>query len=112
MLALLTFLCAGLATFSGQVEAASKTPNILFVVMDDVGIDQMQVFGYGGDTPPSTPNIDTLADAGIRFHNTWAMPACTTSRAVFFDGRFPLRTNVYGALGPTTWPTRWSRPTR
>ena len=68
--------------------------------MDDVGIDQMQVFGYGGDTPPSTPNIDQIAGAGIRFRNTWSMPACTTSRAVFFDGRFPLRTNVYGALGP------------
>lgn len=78
----------------------AKTPNILFVVMDDVGIDQMRVFGYGGETPPSTPNIDAIAHAGIRFHNTWSMPACTTSRAVFFDGRFPFRTNVYAALGP------------
>ena len=77
-----------------------RIPNILFIIMDDVGIDQMQVFGYGGATPPSTPNIDQIADAGIRFHNTWSMPACSTSRAVFFDGRFPLRTNVFGALGP------------
>jgi arylsulfatase A-like enzyme len=28
------------------------------------------------------------------------MPACTTSRAVFFTARFPFRTNVLGALGP------------
>ncbi len=41
-----------------------------------------------------------IADAGIRFRNTWSMPACSTSRAVIFNGRFPLRTNVYGALGP------------
>ena len=80
--------------------ATSKTPNILFVIMDDVGIDQMQSFGYGGDTPPSMPNIDAIAGAGIRFHNTWAMPAYTTSRAVIFDARFPLRTNVKAALGP------------
>jgi arylsulfatase A-like enzyme len=80
--------------------ATSKTPNILLVIMDDVSIDQMQVFGYGGKTPPSTPNIEQIAGAGIRFHNTWAMPACTTSRAVIFDARFPLRTNVLGALGP------------
>jgi hypothetical protein len=80
--------------------ATSKTPNILLVIMDDVGIDQMQVFGYGGKTPPSTPNIEQIAGTGIRFHNTWAMPACTTSRAVIFDARFPLRTNVLGALGP------------
>jgi len=79
----------------------SVSPNILFVVMDDVGIDQMRVFGYGGVTPPNTPNIDQLAKNGVRFHNTWAMPACTTSRGVFFDGRMPVRTNVYGALGPS-----------
>ncbi len=88
---------------AGAAPAApdgSKRPNILFVIMDDVGIDQMSIFGYGGPVPPSTPNIDALASGGIRFHNTWAMPACTTSRAVFFGGRMPVRTNVYGALGP------------
>lgn len=81
-------------------KETSATPNILLVIMDDVGIDQMQVFGYGGETPPSMPNIDQLAHEGVRFGNTWAMPACSTSRAVIFEGRFPLRTNVLGALGP------------
>jgi hypothetical protein len=58
--------------------AVTTTPNILFVIMDDVGIDQMQVFGYGGDTPPSPPTIDALAHAGVRFRNTWAMPPSRT----------------------------------
>ena len=85
----------------GDEDAAPRSrPNILFVIMDDVGIDQMQVFGYGGETPPSTPNMAQIADTGLRFSNTWSMPACTTSRAVFFDARFPFRTNVQGALGP------------
>lgn len=79
---------------------AAAPPNILFVIMDDVGIDQMQAFGFGGDTPPRTPNIAAVADAGLRFGNTWAMPACSTSRAVIFNARFPLRTQVLGALGP------------
>jgi Sulfatase len=95
---LLTLLLPGCG--GGHDATTSATPNILFIIMDDVGIDQMQVFGYGGDTPPGMPNIDQLAAAGIRFRNAWAMPACTTSRAVIFDGRFPLRTNVLGALGP------------
>lgn len=81
-------------------RVTAPPPNILFVIMDDVGIDQMRVFGYGGTTPPSTPSIEALADSGVRFHNTWSMPACTTTRAVVFDGRFPFRTNVLGALGP------------
>ena len=50
--------------------------------------------------PPSTPSLAAIAEAGLRFSNTWAMPACTTSRAVSFDGRFPVRTRVYSALGP------------
>ena len=33
-----------------------NTPNILFFILDDVGIDQMQSFGYGGETAPQTPN--------------------------------------------------------
>jgi hypothetical protein len=84
----------------GSHSNTAATPNILFVIMDDVGIDQMEAFGYGGATPAGTPNINAIADAGIRFRNTWAMPACSTSRAVVFDARFPLRTNVKGALGP------------
>ena len=76
-----------------------KPPNILFIIMDDVGIDQMESFGYGGQTAPLMPTIDTIAQNGVRFHNTWAMPACSTSRSVIFQGRFPSRTNVMGALG-------------
>ena len=62
--------------------------------MDDVGIDQMRVFGYGADNQPRTPNIDTIARAGVRFRNAWAMPECSPSRVSFFTGRYPLRTGV------------------
>lgn len=85
----------------GTDGGASETqpPNILFIIMDDVGVDQMSAFGYGGSTPPSIPTIDTIARNGVRFSNTWSMPACSPSRAVFFTGRFPSRTNVKNALG-------------
>jgi len=76
----------------------ATTPNILFIIMDDVGIDQMTAFGYGGIDPANTPNINVIARAGVRFRNVWAMPECSPSRAVFFEGRYPLRTNVFGAL--------------
>src|SRR5436305_13212842 len=78
--------------------AAKQRPNILFIIMDDVGIDQMQIFGYGGGTPPLTPNINAIAHAGVRFRNVWSMPECSPSRAIFFEGRFPLRTNVQSAI--------------
>ncbi|SAI50926.1 sulfatase [Bordetella ansorpii] len=79
---------------------ANAKPNILFVIMDDVGIDQMSSFGYGGATPPPMPNIDAISQAGIKFRNTWSMPECSPGRAAFFVGRYPLRTHVYQAIGP------------
>src|SRR5437667_12802129 len=69
------------AATAGRVEASGETtaagdpsPNILFNIMDDVGIDQMRTFGYGEDNQPRTPTIDTIARAGVRFRNAWAMP--------------------------------------
>src|SRR5215468_3122834 len=96
----LTFLLnPGLGTLlADPPPKPPKTPNILFFIMDDVGIDQMKVFGYGGDTAPRTPNIDAIAKAGVRFRNTWSMPECSPSRAMFFEGRYPFRTNVFNAI--------------
>ncbi len=82
-------------------KAPKHWPNILFIIMDDVGIDQLQAFGYGGLTPPGMPTVDKLAASGVRFGNNWSMPACSPSRAVFFEGRFPMRSHVLGALGPS-----------
>jgi hypothetical protein len=112
LLVTLVTLISGCGSSSDNT-AGTTTPNILFIIMDDVGIDQMAVFGYGGlgpynepptqdqpdDRTPQLPNIDTIAGQGLLFRNTWAMPACSTSRAVFFTGRYPLRTQVLGALG-------------
>ncbi|MBB5214203.1 sulfatase-like hydrolase/transferase [Parapusillimonas granuli] len=75
-------------------------PNILFVIMDDVGIDQMASFGYGGAVAPKMPNMDAVATAGIRFRNTWSMPECSPGRAAFFLGRYPMRTHIFQAIGP------------
>ncbi|MGB7524971.1 MAG: sulfatase-like hydrolase/transferase, partial [Castellaniella sp.] len=69
--------------------AESGKPNIIFVMMDDVGIDQMTSFGYGGANPPKMPNMDAVAQAGIRFRNTWSQPECSPARASFFVGRYP-----------------------
>jgi len=62
----------------------ASTPNILFIVMDDLGVDQLPAFGYGGLTPAQTPNIDSIAEAGVRFRNAWSMPTCSPSRAAVF----------------------------
>ena len=81
-------------------EAPMRPPNILFVVMDDVGIDQMPSMGYGGVHPPSMPSIDAIAADGVRFRNTWSMPECSPGRVALMAGEYPLRDDVYQAIGP------------
>lgn len=94
--------CSGSSGGGPAAEAPDprQPPNILFVVMDDVGIDQMRSFGYGGADAPPVPNMEAVASAGVKFRNTWSMPECSPGRAAFFTGRYPLRTNMYQALGP------------
>ncbi|SAI50931.1 sulfatase [Bordetella ansorpii] len=81
--------------------AASAKPNILFIVLDDLGVDQMASYGYGGVAPARTPNLTAIARAGVQFRNAWAMPDCTPTRATFFTGRYPSQNNVLNALVAT-----------
>jgi arylsulfatase A-like enzyme len=91
------------AIFSSGFESgeAGPPPNILFIVIDDFGLDQLDFYGYGGVAPPRTPNLAAIADAGLKFRNAWAMPTCTPTRASFFTGRYPSSTNVLNAVVQT-----------
>ncbi len=79
-----------------QASARTRHPNILFIIMDDVGIDQLNTFNP--QAPPVTPVLDTLAQHGVSFNNCWMMPECSPSRACMFTGRYPLRTGVVAAI--------------
>jgi len=86
-LIILTLLLAlvGVGLVYQPVSAANnQPPNILLIVMDDIGIDQWQLFGYGGATPAAMPNIGAIAKGGIKFHNLWTMPRHTFHRALSF----------------------------
>jgi arylsulfatase A-like enzyme len=90
MLAALAGLSAPQATAKPAAPApAVQTgkPNILFVLVDDMGFGDLSVMG---NTKVSTPNLDRLAHDGVlmtRFYD--AAPICSASRAGFLTGRFP-----------------------
>ena len=78
-----------LATVSCSEAQKEQTPNILLIVADDLGLGD--VSAYGSQTI-STPNIDRLADNGIRFNNGYATSATSTpSRYALFTGMYPWR---------------------
>lgn len=82
---------------SGLVQPAPKLPNILIVIADDLGVDQVGAYGEGNAA--CTPNIDRLAGEGILFRNAWTNPVCSPSRASLLTGRHAFRLEV-GSPGP------------
>lgn len=69
-------------------------PNIVFIVLDDVGINDISTFGGGiAGGAIKTPNIDKLAAESVIFRQAYAGNAtCAPSRAMMMTGRYPTRT--------------------
>ena len=75
---------------------AQRPPNIIFILADDLGINDVSTHGGGftADGVP-TPNIDAIAREGVRFDQGYAGSAvCTVSRAALMTGRYPWRFGV------------------
>lgn len=88
---------SSLAAPSGATASLlTTTPNILFVVADDIGVDNISAYAEHADSA-NTPSIDSLADDGVLFRNTWANPMCSPSRASLYTGRHAFR---HGLLHP------------
>jgi arylsulfatase len=71
-------------------SARQNKPNIVFVLLDNVGWGTFGV--YGGTIP--TPRIDKLASEGIRFNNYNVEAQCTPSRSAILTGRHPVRSGT------------------
>lgn len=67
---------------------AAMTPNILLIVVDDLGYDDSTAINSGG---LSTPNIRQLAQEGVTFTRHYADSTCTPSRVAILSGRYPER---------------------
>lgn len=75
-----------------------EKPNILLIMVDDLGKDWIGC--YGADDI-QTPHIDALAAGGMKFHNAWSMPQCTPTRVTLLTGQYPWRTG---------WVNHWDVP--
>jgi len=80
------------SSFAGKTSG-KRPPNILLIVSDDQGYNDLGCFG---SSEVKTPNLDRLAEGGVRltsFYVTW--PACTPSRGSLLTGRYPQRNGTY-----------------
>jgi arylsulfatase A-like enzyme len=70
-----------------------RKPNILIIWGDDVGITNLSCYS-DGLMGYHTPNIDRIADEGMRFTDSYGQQSCTAGRAAFITGQSPYRTGL------------------
>ena len=76
--------------------AAADLPNIVLILADDLGINDLSCYGRK-DQP--TPNLDALAAQGMRFTSAYcAQPICSPSRAALLTGKCPARLHLTNFL--------------
>src|SRR5260221_5266225 len=65
------------------LRAREGVPNVLFIVLDDNGYRQLRCYG----SPIETPNLDSLAEGGLRYNNMRTTALCSPTRACIIPGR-------------------------
>ncbi|MHC4905656.1 MAG: sulfatase-like hydrolase/transferase [Planctomycetota bacterium] len=90
--------CLVAVASSAALAAETPKPNIIFILIDDLGKEWLNC--YGGENI-ETPNVDKLAATGMKFNKAYSMPQCTPSRACFMTGQYPFRNG---------WVNHWDSP--
>jgi len=83
--------------------ATNGTMNVLLIIGDDIGVDNISGYEEQPNYTAQTPSIDALADEGVLFRNVWTNSMCSPSRASLLTGRHAFRHGVtypgkYGTL--------------
>ena len=108
MFAAVTCTAALLGAPETQAQQQQK-PNIIFILMDNLGYGEPGVYGGGVTRGAPTPRIDGLASEGTRLTNFNVEAQCTPSRSAILTGRFAIRcgTSSVPMGGGIDGLTRW-----
>jgi arylsulfatase A-like enzyme len=98
-------------TLSLAISAhAAPQPNIILMLADDLGWQDVKCYDIDEPSPMETPNIDALAKRGILFRHAYSpAPSCTPSRCAIMSGNHPARaqtTHVSGGRPPGANPNQ------
>ncbi|MCA9071604.1 MAG: sulfatase, partial [Planctomycetaceae bacterium] len=98
---ILSAIFAGLCVNTSAGAAPSDPPNIIVILIDDLGWKDL---GCYGSTFYKTPNIDKLASQGVRFTDGYAACAvCSPTRAAMLTGKYPARLMLTEWLPSGRW---------
>ena len=92
--------CGLLSCSSEKTEKEEKAPNVLFILVDDMGYADL---GYAGSTFHETPNIDKLASESWQFTNGYSgSRVCSPARATIMTGQFTATHGITDWIGAKT----------
>jgi len=91
-----------------ELRAANRPPNVVFILMDDMGWRDL---GFMGNTFVETPHIDRLAKQGLVFTQSYSSaPNCAPTRACLMTGQYTPRHGIYTVVDPRQPPgSPWHR---
>ena len=89
-----------LSVGSANADEASKFPNILMIIADDMGLDASPCHTDWGNEKPDMPVLKQLCQDGLVFDNVWAYPTCSPTRASILTGKYGFRTGIGSAVSP------------
>lgn len=75
-------------------KRTGRKPNIVLLLVDDMGWGDCGCYGGGVALGGATPNIDALAAGGLKLTSCYAQPTCTPTRSALLTGRLPVRTGL------------------
>ena len=92
--------------FLGPLNASARKPNVLFILVDDLGANDL---GNEGSTFYESPNIDRIAKEGMKFTRGYATcQVCSPSRASIITGKYPTKHGITTWIGDATGED-WSK---
>lgn len=83
-------------------ERFGKKPNIVKILVDDVGYSELGVYGGGRLRGAPTPHLDRMAREGMQFLQYYSEPSCTPTRLTLNTGRHHVRIGVNQVIFPGT----------
>ncbi|REE08737.1 arylsulfatase A-like enzyme [Winogradskyella pacifica] len=120
----ITYVVAGILCFNctaqnskvvnQKIQATDRPePNVILLLTDDLGWQDVKVYDIDEPSPYETPNLDTLAKKGVQFWQAYSpAPTCAPSRCAIMSGTHPARaqkTHVVGGAPPTVYGNKNSQ---
>ncbi len=77
-----------------RARNGGKPPNIIYILLDDLGFGEIGMPDFSVVRGYNTPNINAFARQGMSLQRMYTEPSCTPTRVAFLTGRYPVRTGL------------------